>query len=156
MHILLVDDHALNEFIMTHLLQMALPIQIKIKAVTNSKDALDNIASCHFDLVILDGDLGVCTGSNMNGPALAAAIWQKKENIPIIAWSDSVTMRAQFDEVFASYGKNLSFYNCWPKKVSVDFIEESMEHLKIEEDKRSNSCTQIREPQCQRQEIYAC
>lgn len=129
MRVLIVEDNAFNAFCLTRLLESVYQQQVQIIVVNDSLSALNYLAQNNVALVILDGDLGVSDGVNCNGPALADAIWSNDPQLPIVAWSDSDSMRSAFAEVFKRYNQLLNEYTCWTKVVSQERIRQSLAYL---------------------------
>ncbi len=72
-------------------------------------------------MVVIDGDLGASKdGPFCNGPELADALLHKFPQIPLIAWTDSESMRESFALVFHHHNKSYNEYNNWTKVISLE------------------------------------
>lgn len=122
MRILIVEDNAFNAFCLRRLLESVVT-SVSVTIVNNSQAALCHIDNNSFDMVVIDGDLGAASDkAYCNGPDLAHLILQKNPLLPIIAWSDSESMREAFALVFKQYDRLYNEYNCWTKVISLERI----------------------------------
>jgi CheY-like chemotaxis protein len=129
MHVLIIEDSAFNAFCLTRLMQATCP-QIQVTTINNSVDVLNFLEKNTPSLIILDGDLRPQDELHCNGPVLADFIWSSySSQIPIIAWTDSDTMRLAFAEVFRRHQKPFNDYHCWTKVVSQERIMQTLAHL---------------------------
>ncbi|MDP1603489.1 MAG: response regulator [Legionella sp.] len=129
MHVLIIEDSAFNAFCLTRLMQAACP-QIQVITINNSVGVLSFLEKNRPSLIILDGDLRPNDELNCNGPALADAIWSNHSNqLPIIAWTDSESMRLAFAEVFKQHKKPFNDYHYWTKVVSQKRILQTIAYL---------------------------
>lgn len=126
MRVLLIEDNEFNAFCLRRLLESVVQVS-SITVVNNSSAALTSLYSHPFDLVIIDGNLGVkCTkDSYCNGPELAHIIFYKYSQINLIAWTDSLLMRKEFSQVFALFDRTLNELNLWDKMVSLEAISKT-------------------------------
>ncbi|KTD62494.1 response regulator [Legionella shakespearei] len=122
MRVLIVEDNAFNAFCLRRLLESVVA-SIGVTIANNSQAAMTHINNTSFDMVVIDGDLGAVSDSAYcNGPELAHIILQKNPHLPIIAWSDSESMRDAFALVFKHYDRLYNEYNCWTKVISLERI----------------------------------
>ncbi len=121
MRVLIVDDNAFNAFCLCRLLESVVT-SISVTIVNNSQAALSHVNDNLPDMVVMDGDLGTTDELHCNGPALTDALLQKYPYLPIIAWSDSESMREAFAVVFKQYNKPVNEYNTWTKVIGMDRI----------------------------------
>jgi CheY-like chemotaxis protein len=128
MSVLIVEDNAFNAFCIKRLFAF-INNELDLTIVPDSFSALSYLAENNPALVILDGDLSTSDGCYCNGPVLAELILRTNPQLPIIAWSNSEPMRAAFAEVFRQHNRLLNDYNCWPKIVSVERINNSLSFL---------------------------
>lgn len=126
MRVLIIEDNEFNAFCLRRLLESVVQVS-SITVVNNSSAALMSLYSHPFDLVIIDGNLGVkCTkGVHCNGPELAHIILYKYPQINLIAWTDSLLMRKEFSQVFALFDRTLNELNLWDKMVSLEAISKT-------------------------------
>ncbi|MDI9819005.1 MULTISPECIES: response regulator [unclassified Legionella] len=128
MRVLIVEDNAFNAFCLSRLL-LTVDKQIQVLLAKDSLSALSYVTGNKPSLVILDGDLGASDGLRCNGPALADMIWQANPNLPVVAWSNSDSMRSAFIEVFRQYNKPFNECSYWPKIVSQERVQQSLSSL---------------------------
>lgn len=121
MRILIVEDNAFNAFCLRRLLE-SMVTSISVTIVNNSQAAMSYINSNLPDMVVVDGDLGTTNELHCNGPEFADALLQIYPHLPVIAWSDSESMREAFAVVFNQHNKFLNEYNSWTKVVGLDRI----------------------------------
>ena len=122
MHVLIVEDNAFNAFCLRRLLESVIT-SVTITITNNSEAALFHIKGSVPDMVVVDGDLGaVGEGMRCNGPELADVLLHQYPNLPLIAWSDSESMRDAFAQVFRLHDKQVNDFNSWTKVVSLDCI----------------------------------
>ncbi|KTD76611.1 response regulator [Legionella waltersii] len=122
MHVLIVEDNAFNAFCLRRLLE-SLVEPISVTIVNNSQAALAFIENQGTDVVIMDGDLGPDKDANhCNGPELAEILLNTYPNLPIVAWTDSDSMREAFSSVFIRNGSPLNEYNSWTKSIQLERI----------------------------------
>lgn len=123
MHVLIVEDNEFNAFCLRRLLESVMTTSSSVTVANNSQAALSLIYNTLPDLVIIDGALGAPEkGAYCNGPELANILLYKYPELPVIAWSDSETMRQEFSDVFAHYDRPINKYNYWAKAVSLEVI----------------------------------
>lgn len=122
MHVLIVEDNALNAYYLRRLLESLIePSSVAI--VNNSQSAIEYIANQGADVVIMDGDLGVAPDDvRYNGPELADFLLNRHPTLPIITWSDSELMHESFSKVFNKHGTSLNEFNSWMKSVQIERI----------------------------------
>ena len=128
MRVLIVEDNAFNAFCLTRLIEVVYK-QAHVVVLNNSLNVLNFLAQNDTSIVILDGDLGASDGLHCNGPALAELIWMAKPQLPIVAWSDSDSMRSAFAEVFKQHSKPFNDHSCWTKIVSLERIYHSLPYV---------------------------
>ncbi|KGP62999.1 histidine kinase [Legionella norrlandica] len=122
MRVLIIEDNAFNAFCLRRLVESVIA-SVSVTIVNNSHAALSFINSHCPDIVVIDGDLGAMNDEmNCNGPELAGILLKKYPQLPIIAWSDSDTMREDFTKVFKTHGKLLNEYNSWAKVIGQERI----------------------------------
>ncbi|BCA93843.1 response regulator [Legionella antarctica] len=121
MRVLIVEDNAFNAFCLRRLLESVVT-SVSVSIVTNSQAALVHINASLPDMVVVDGDLGAIDEQHCNGPQLVNLVLQKNPYLPIIAWSDSESMRDAFKVVFNRFNKPLNEYNTWTKAINIERI----------------------------------
>lgn len=121
MRVLIVEDNAFNAFCLRRLLESVVT-SVSVTIVNNSQTAMSHINNNLPDMVVVDGNLGATDGLHCNGPALTKVLLQKYPYLPIIAWTDSESMREAFAVVFNQYNKPLNEYNMWTKVISIERI----------------------------------
>ncbi|CEK12098.1 response regulator [Legionella hackeliae] len=147
MRVLIVEDNAFNAFCLTRLLT-TVNKQIQATVVGDSLSALNYLAENEVAFVIMDGDLGATDGLYCNGPALVETIWQQNSQLPVVAWSDSESMRKAFADVFKQYNKTLNDYTCWTKIVSHERIRQSLPYLLAQNFENYLSVKQKKQEHC--------
>lgn len=119
MRVLIVEDNAFNAFCLRRLLESVLN-NLNVCIAATSDAALTQLENNHYDLLILDGDLG--EEAYGNGPELANRIMSQFPELPIIVWSDTESMRTLFAKVFQKHNQFMNEYNTWNKTISLDHI----------------------------------
>jgi CheY-like chemotaxis protein len=139
MRVLIVEDNAFNAFCLRRLLESAVA-SISVTIVHNSKAALSQVNHHAPDMVVIDGDLEASNdGTQCNGPELAHILLQKYPDLPLIAWSNSDSMRVVFMHVFKHHDKPINEYNTWNKLISVEHISKTWNHYFSEFINRPNA-----------------
>lgn len=127
MQVLIVEDNSFNAFCLSRLITGICKFA-KITVVTNGCKALQYLEEANPDLIILDGDLGA-NDAQTTGPMLAGQLFKKFPHKPIIAWTDCESMRHAFAKVFDQHSKSFNEFNSWPKLISKDKIEATLNYL---------------------------
>ncbi|HHF7343823.1 TPA: response regulator [Legionella feeleii] len=99
MIIILVEDNPVNQSIMKKILESNVN-NVLVKVIGNGEEAVkffNNKANLHFNLIILDGNLG---SKSINGPQVAEAIVKAEIDAPIALWTDDKVMIETMEEVF--------------------------------------------------------
>lgn len=122
--ILIVEDSAFNAFCLRRLLESEVTSVI-VTIAHDSLAAMSYVNNNVPDMVIIDGDLGATDAPYCNGPALTETLLQQYPYLPIIAWSDSETMREDFAVAFMRHNKHLDKYSIWTKVVARDLIRKT-------------------------------
>ncbi|CEG55603.1 response regulator [Legionella fallonii] len=121
MRVLIVEDSAFNAFCLRRLLESEVT-SVMVTIVHDSQAAMSSVNNSLPDIVIIDGDLGATDKPYCNGPELTETLLQKNPYLPIIAWSDSDTMREDFASAFMRHNRLLNEYNIWTKVVGRELI----------------------------------
>lgn len=122
MRVLVVEDDAFNAFCLQRVLQLAF-LDCQVELAHNSAIALQHLSHTSYDLLVLDGDLGVMEEDKLcNGPALLDKLWQEKPRQKAVAWSDSSRMLQEFRSVFHRHGREFTQSCCWPKTITAQKI----------------------------------
>ncbi len=121
MRVLIVEDNAFNAFCLRRLLESVVT-SVSVSIVNNSQAAVSHINGNLPDMVVVDGDLGAIDELHCNGPELVNILLRRHPYLPIIAWSDSESMRDAFAVVFNQYNKPLNEYNTWTKVIGIERI----------------------------------
>ncbi len=124
MQVLIVEDSAFNAFCLRRLLESEVTPTV-VTIVHDSQAAMSYVNNNVPDMVIIDGDLGATEAPYCNGPALTESLLQQYPYLPIIAWSDSETMREDFAVAFMRHDRLLNEYNIWAKVVARDLIRKT-------------------------------
>ncbi|STX42654.1 two component sensor and regulator, histidine kinase response regulator [Legionella donaldsonii] len=99
MVIILVEDNPVNQSIMKKILESNVKNAL-VKVIGSGEEAVkffNNKANLHFNLIILDGNLG---SKAINGPQVAEAIVKTEIDAPIALWTDDKAMIEIMEEVF--------------------------------------------------------
>lgn len=118
--ILIVEDSAFNAFCLRRLLESEVRSAI-VTIAHDSQVAWSYVNNNVPDLVIIDGDLGA-DAPYCNGPELTESLLQYYPYLPIIAWSDSESMREDFAAIFQRHNKQRNEYSMWAKVVARELI----------------------------------